>query len=209
MDSEIIAQYVADHLLTDEQSILQLARENRSLAEKIHSWFDKLLARLGNENAQERVFLQQARDLYAKALKQTVQGQVARSTDQTEQTAQNIDDDSDSDNSLEDTRQWAEEAYRSGELSQEEYDSMMEYIEQQAELDNIPQERKYSYAGPKAATADLEALRQAKEMAEQDVAAETIRQQTGWFQGMDGKWRFEISSVRFLWTFHAKRRKRA
>ena len=28
-------------------------------------------------------------------------------------------------------------------------------------------------------------------MAEQNVSAETIRQATGWFQGADGKWRFD------------------
>lgn len=50
----------------------------------------------------------------------------------------------------------------------------------------------YSYAGTNAANADLEALEVAKGMAEKNVSAETIRQATGWFQGADGKWRFEI-----------------
>lgn len=55
-----------------------------------------------------------------------------------------------------------------------------------------PPEERYSYAGVNAAAADLEALEVAKGMAEQNVSAETIRQATGWFQGADGKWRFEI-----------------
>ena len=55
-----------------------------------------------------------------------------------------------------------------------------------------PPAERYSYAGTNAANADLEALEVAKGMAEQNVSAETIRQQTGWFRGRDGKWRFEI-----------------
>lgn len=55
-----------------------------------------------------------------------------------------------------------------------------------------PPAERYSYAGTNAANADLEALEVAKGMAEQNVSAETIRQATGWFQGADGKWRFEI-----------------
>ena len=55
-----------------------------------------------------------------------------------------------------------------------------------------PPAERYSYAGTNAANADLEALEVAKGMAEQNVSAETIRQATGWFQGADGKWWFEI-----------------
>lgn len=55
-----------------------------------------------------------------------------------------------------------------------------------------PPAERYSYAGANAANADLEALEVAKGMAEQNVSPETIRQATGWFQGADGKWRFEI-----------------
>ena len=52
---------------------------------------------------------------------------------------------------------------------------------------------RYTYAGEQARTANMETLQQAKELEEADVDNETIRQQTGWFRGMDGKWRFEIS----------------
>lgn len=55
-----------------------------------------------------------------------------------------------------------------------------------------PPGERYSYGGEKAATADLDALNRAKQMQEAGVDNETIRQQTGWFQGMDGKWRWEI-----------------
>ena len=55
-----------------------------------------------------------------------------------------------------------------------------------------PPEGRFAFAGEKSATADLNALARAKEMDSQDVSAETIRQETGWFKGMDGKWRYEI-----------------
>ena len=55
-----------------------------------------------------------------------------------------------------------------------------------------PAGERYSYAGQSAANADLEALDAAEEMERRGVDAETIRQQTGWFRGRDGKWRFEI-----------------
>ena len=55
-----------------------------------------------------------------------------------------------------------------------------------------PPPDRYSYAGENANNADLDALARAKEMQAAGVADETIRQQTGWHTGMDGKWRWEI-----------------
>ncbi len=52
--------------------------------------------------------------------------------------------------------------------------------------------QRFSYAGENANNADLDALARAKEMQAAGVADETIRQQTGWHTGMDGKWRWEI-----------------
>lgn len=48
------------------------------------------------------------------------------------------------------------------------------------------------YAGENARTADLNALTRAAEMEAGGTDAQTIRRVTGWFRGMDGKWRFEI-----------------
>lgn len=48
------------------------------------------------------------------------------------------------------------------------------------------------YAGENAKTADLNALTRAAEMEAGGTDAQTIRRVTGWFRGMDGKWRFEI-----------------
>lgn len=62
-----------------------------------------------------------------------------------------------------------------------------------------PPSDRYSYAGENANNADLDALARAKEMQAAGVADETIRQQTGWHTGMDGKWRWEIddSAMRY------------
>ena len=48
------------------------------------------------------------------------------------------------------------------------------------------------FAGPTAATADQFNLGRAKELAATGMANEDIRELTGWFQGVDDKWRFEI-----------------
>ena len=48
------------------------------------------------------------------------------------------------------------------------------------------------YAGENARTADLNALTRAAEMEAGGTDAQTVRRATGWFRGMDGKWRFEI-----------------
>lgn len=50
----------------------------------------------------------------------------------------------------------------------------------------------YSFAGEKANAANVETLSEAKRRIEAGEDAEMVRQETGWFQGYDGKWRFEI-----------------
>jgi hypothetical protein len=50
----------------------------------------------------------------------------------------------------------------------------------------------FSYAGQRAADADKTALARAVEMEQKGIDSETIRKETGWFLGMDDKWRFEI-----------------
>jgi hypothetical protein len=47
-------------------------------------------------------------------------------------------------------------------------------------------------AGPTAKTADQQALSQAQELAQSGASRDDIWQQTGWIQGVDGKWRYEI-----------------
>ena len=51
----------------------------------------------------------------------------------------------------------------------------------------------YQFAGPMAETADRLQLSKAEQMLSEGKDAEEIRKETGWFKGVDGKWRFEIS----------------
>lgn len=53
----------------------------------------------------------------------------------------------------------------------------------------------YQYAGPLAQTADMDRLFSASRMQIDGEAPELIRQETGWFRGMDGQWRFEICDL--------------
>lgn len=66
------------------------------------------------------------------------------------------------------------------------------------------------FAGPTAWTADVPALNDAKARLEAGENPEEVRKATGWFQGVDGKWRFEIddSEAKFRpleeWTERAE-----
>lgn len=51
----------------------------------------------------------------------------------------------------------------------------------------------FQFAGPQSETADLHMLASAKERIDGGESAERVRQETGWFRGTDGKWRYEIS----------------
>ena len=51
---------------------------------------------------------------------------------------------------------------------------------------------RFSFAGDNALNADNEMLKKAKEMYNDFESSETIRKETGWHLGTDGKWRFEI-----------------
>ena len=55
-----------------------------------------------------------------------------------------------------------------------------------------------TFAGVNARTADLNALNTAQELERQGTDTDAIRRQTGWFRGMDGKWRFEIDDSGML-----------
>jgi len=55
-----------------------------------------------------------------------------------------------------------------------------------------PKNTTFVFAGPTAKTADHQALARAQEMASGGASREDVWRDTGWFQGVDGKWRFEI-----------------
>lgn len=76
----------------------------------------------------------------------------------------------------------AEEMERAGEKQREE----------KTEKKGEKKEKKYSFAGEKARTADREKLDMAKKMEEEGKTPERIYEETGWFRGLDQKWKFEI-----------------
>lgn len=64
----------------------------------------------------------------------------------------------------------------------------------------VPQNSLGIFGGRMAKTADHDALARAEQMAAQGVPREQIWSDTGWFQGVDGKWRFEIDDSGANWT---------
>lgn len=208
IDQEIVAEYVEKYLLTDEGSIMELTRENRTLGEKIMRWLNSVLAKLGNSSAQERAFLTNARDIYARALSQT-------QTSFTEQTAQaepvqypqgehragnetepraTAQETAEQQRRREarETLEWLRGQYAAGEITEEEFDAALDAILEEEGLAGEEMLERSSFGGVSANRADLGELRRAQEMERRGVAADTILKETGWFTGADGKWRFEI-----------------
>ena len=167
IDAEIVAEYIEKNLLTDEESIISLVSEDRTLGRRIMDFIDRILARLGNEDAQERAFLTRAREYYAKALEETPRTEPERTG---------------TDDYLMELR----EQLRGGEITDEEYDRLFD------EYYRGGSEGQFSFGGERARNTDLNALKRAKEMREEDVADDVILRETGWYVGSDGKWRFEI-----------------
>lgn len=58
-------------------------------------------------------------------------------------------------------------------------------------------------AGIGAKTADSAALRRAEALEKSGTDNETIRQETGWYRGMDGQWRFEIDDSKIKLRYEA------
>ena len=67
----------------------------------------------------------------------------------------------------------------------------------------------FMYAGQKAQTADKSALQRAVEMEQAGEDAEAIRKETGWFLGMDGKYRYEIDDSKTKLSAEFLNRKRS
>ena len=61
-----------------------------------------------------------------------------------------------------------------------------------------------AFAGTSAKTADRLRLETAKSMIQNGTDAETVRRETGWFKGYDGKWRFEIDDSEIEIAFNGK-----
>ncbi len=72
VDSELVAQYVEKSLLTDEAAIRDICVSHPTAARRILNWLDGILAKMGNQKAQERAaereFLETARSFYRRGL---------------------------------------------------------------------------------------------------------------------------------------------
>ena len=62
------------------------------------------------------------------------------------------------------------------------------------------------FAGPMARTANRKMLQRAEELAAQNAPREQIWNETGWFKGVDGKWRFEIDDSQAITPFPTQER---
>lgn len=76
-----------------------------------------------------------------------------------------------------------------------EFSLMVDTILQMPAVKESDGATKFAFAGENADTADKMKLATAKKMLADGVDSETIRQETGWFKGYDGEWRFEINDL--------------
>lgn len=145
--NEAVDEVVADAcemMLKDSTAAERLAKENRSLAQKIRDWLREWV-----ENLKAAIEGLQAERTESKAMMQYAQE------------LQKIWDDA--------------------------------LVDAARNNHGAESKTKYSYSGVRAKTANRSALQKAIEMRDQNKPNEEIRKETGWFVGMDGKWRFEIS----------------
>lgn len=226
IDAEIVAEFVEKNLLTDEASIKAVVTQSPSLGQRILQFINDLLAKIGDRKAQERAFLTKARGYYQTALRETenrpvnvtfkaeaptqtareaapaaqeatqaAATQEAPAQQTTQETAQETQP---KNNASEMTPDEYLESLRDqlarGEISEDEFSDLFD------EYYNGGTERQYSFAGQKASTANLEHLKNAQEMETLGADMKSIRKATGWFKGMDGKWRFEIDDSEM--TYH-------
>lgn len=159
IDQEIVAQFVETRLLTDEKTILDLTKTNRSLMERVLSWINRTLQKLGVRKTTERDTLGKARDLYARALQESREQEQNAAAAQQQKEAQDV-------------VQYLRNALASGEITESEYDEAMESVMEQASLagvnlldqqmsiseDEIPVKKQFSLSEPIEQTKDLLAL---------------------------------------------------
>lgn len=66
----------------------------------------------------------------------------------------------------------------------------------------------FSVGGIKAKTADVGRLADAERMEQGGADSETVRRETGWYRGYDGKWRFEIDDSKMCFINHREESRR-
>ena len=69
-------------------------------------------------------------------------------------------------------------------------------------------EVKDSIAGQNAKTADVGRLADAEQLERAGTDSETVRRETGWYRGYDGKWRFEIDDSKMRFINHREQSRR-
>ena len=127
-EAEIIAEYVQNYLLTNEQEIYEVVWESPTLGQRILNWIDNILVKLNNQKAKERQMLHQAREIYAKAVEQSQ----SRQTNKGEQRKNEAEPDGNLQGqySSEDMNRM-DEMYRDlfdrGEITEEEYDEYLSW----------------------------------------------------------------------------------
>lgn len=122
-DQEIVAQFVEQKLLTDEQTIMELTRTNRTLMERILGWINRTLQKLGVKKTSERDTLERAREIYARALQESGREQ---QSDQAKGAGADAD--------LQEARGKLRRALEQGEITEEEYDAAMETVLEEESL---------------------------------------------------------------------------
>ena len=61
--------------------------------------------------------------------------------------------------------------------------------------------KRFAIAGETSETADTSLLSIAEEMLDDGINPETIRKETGWFKGYEGRWKYEIDDSVAVWHF--------
>lgn len=208
IEAEIVAEYVQKNLLTNEQEIYAAVWESTTLGQKILNWIDGILAKLNNQKAKERQMLHNARQIYARALEESRNKRTGTTSRNQSATRSKTEQNQYAPDDMAYMDEMYREQYNRGELTEEEYDEYLSWREHEAAAEEGAEElgRQYSFAGEKAKTANIQKLHQAKALQAEGVDNETIRQQTGWFQGMDKKWRVEIDDSDFRIDRHGDAR---
>ncbi len=83
---EIVARYVENTLLTDEKSITELAKKNRSLVQRVSDWLHEMIVKLSG--TKEQYELQRIRAMYARALNDAENNSVEENLNEVHDTKQ-------------------------------------------------------------------------------------------------------------------------
>ena len=167
IEGEVTADLVGDYLFTDKKFVNNLSVEKPNIFKKIYNEI-KYLCKIATAGSKEARQLEKVKRTFEKAYQENVR---------------NTSIDTKVDNKL------------AGELETQEVTKLNTEQDDIAPIAENPIETgdiKYSFSGTRAKTANKSLLHEAEHMLDTGVDSETVRQETGWFKGYDGKMRFEI-----------------